>query len=121
MITGFHHFSIIASSEASVAFYEKLGFSEYFRKERNYDTVVLMRGNGAEIEMFIDPNHPPRATGPENLGLRHVALTVDSVEETAAQLGLKIDKIMNDWTGVRFAFFLDPGGVPVELREQTKV
>ena len=75
MITGFHHFALIASSEASADFYKKLGFSECFRKERGYDTVILLSGHGIEVEMFIDPKHPTRAANPENLGLRHVALT----------------------------------------------
>ena len=55
MVTGIHHVSIIASSEASVEFYTKLGFQEYKRIERDYDTVVLMDGFGIGLEVFIDP------------------------------------------------------------------
>ena len=39
---GIHHFSIIASSEASVEFYKQLGYQERNRIKRDYDTVVLM-------------------------------------------------------------------------------
>ena len=81
MITGVHHFAIIASSEASVDFYKRLGFQEMFRRERKNDTVVLLYGHGFQIELFIDPNHPDRATSPENMGLRHLALRVDSCEQ----------------------------------------
>ena len=56
MVTGIHHFSIIASSEASVEFYTKLGFQEYRRVKRDYDTVVLMDGFGVGLELFIGPN-----------------------------------------------------------------
>ena len=117
MIKGIHHFAIIAGSEESVRFYTKLGFRETYRKERKYDTVVLLNGYGMQIEMFIDPNHPKRATNPENMGLRHLALKVEKIEETVEKLGLEIGPIMNDWNGVRFAFTADPDGEPIELHE----
>lgn len=117
MITGIHHFAIIASSKSSVDFYKKLGFQETYRRERKYDTVVLLEGHGMQIEMFVDPNHPERATNPENIGLRHLALKVEKIEDTVAELGLEIGPIMNDWIGVRFAFTADPDGLPIELHE----
>ena len=117
MIQGIHHFAIIASSEASVDFYKKLGFQELFRKERNYDTVVLLEGYGIQLEIFVDPNHPKRATNPENIGLRHLALKVENIESTAKALDLDIGPIMNDWLGVRFSFTSDPDGLPIELHE----
>ena len=117
MITGIHHFAIIASLEESVKFYEKLGFRETYRRERKYDTVVLLEGYGMQIEMFIDPNHPERATNPENMGLRHLALKVEKIEQIVEELGLEIGPIMHDWVGVRFAFTADPDGLPIELHE----
>lgn len=117
MIQGIHHFAIIVSSEASVDFYKKLGFQETFRKERKYDTVVLLNGYGMQIEMFVDPNHPERATKPENIGLRHLALKVDRIEHTVEEISLEIGPIMNDWGGVRFAYTTDPDGLPIELHE----
>jgi len=116
MITGIHHFSLIVSGEASVAFYEKLGFHEYRRIDRKYDTVVLMNGHGVGLEIFVDPSHPPRAN-PEPLGVRHLSVRVDSVEATAKELGLEIGPVMTDWTGVRFAFAADPDGLVVQLHE----
>ena len=101
MITGIHHFAVIVSSESSVAWYEKLGFKEFLRKERKNDTVVLMYGHGIQIEMFVDPSHEARSN-PEPLGPRHLALRVDNIEKTVEELDLEIRPVMNDWTGIRF-------------------
>ena len=109
--------SIISSSEESVAFYSKLGFSEYKRLDRKYDTVVLMYAHGIGLEIFIDPSHPPRATRPENIGLRQLSLRVDNLERTIEELKLEAGPIMNDWVGVRFCFVADPDGLPVQLHE----
>lgn len=57
MIKAIHRFAIIASSEESIRFYTKLGFRETYRKERKYDTIVLLNGYGMQIEMFIDSSH----------------------------------------------------------------
>lgn len=108
---------MITSSEASANFYKKLGFRETYRRERAYDTIVLLEGYEMQIELFIDPNHPERATNPENMGLRHLALKVDKIEDTVEKLGLEVGPIMNDWVGVRFAFTADPDGLPIELHE----
>lgn len=117
MIIGAHHFAIISSSEESADFYKKLGFREMYRRERKYDTVVLLCGHGFQIEMFIDPNHPERATQPENIGLRHLALRVDNIEKTIEELELEAGPVMNDWVGDRFCFIADPDGLPIELHE----
>lgn len=116
MIVGIHHYSIIVSSEESVVFYSKLGFKEYRRIERKYDTVVLLNGHGIGLEIFVDPSHPPRST-PEPLGPRHISLRVDKVEDTAEELGLEIGSVMEDWTSVKFAFCADPDGNIVQLHE----
>lgn len=116
MIVGLHHFSIISSSEESVAFYEKLGFREYKRVERRYDTVVLLNGHGVGLEIYIDPSHPSRER-PEPLGVRNLSMRVDKIEETVAELGLEAGPIMTDWTGVRFCFVADPDGLPVQLHD----
>ena len=122
-IVAIHHFAIIVSSEASVDFYTKLGFKEMYRRNRKYDTVVLLDGYGIQIEMFVDPNHPKRAVSPENIGLRHVALKVEKIEETIEELranglGFESSAIMNDWIGERFCFITDPDGLQIELHEQ---
>ena len=115
MVIGIHHFAIIASSSASISFYERLGFKVILRKERKYDTVVLMYGHGIQIEMFIDPNHPERATNPENIGLRHLALRVNNFDEMTKEF--ECGPIMKDWVGENFCFIADPDGLPIELHE----
>ena len=117
MIQAFHHFAIIVSSEKSVEFYSKLGFTVTFGEARSYDFVVLMEGYGIQIELFIDPNHPQRAVNPENIGLRYIALKVDNVETTIKQLGFYDIEINSDWFGKRYGYIYDPDGLPVELHE----
>ena len=78
---GLHHIAIICSSEESLDFYKRLGFKEIFRKTRSYDLVVLMEGQDTRLEIFIDPNHPRRATDPETLGVRHIAIKVDDLDK----------------------------------------
>lgn len=114
MIIGIHHFSIIASSEESITFYSTLGFREYKRIERGYDTVVLMEGYGVGLEVFVDPSHPRSDVEP--LGLRTLALRVDSIEETVKVLGVN-GKVKTDWNGKRYAIVTDPDGNEVQLCE----
>ena len=117
MIQSMHHIAIIVSSEDSVDFYKHLGFREIYRKNRAQDTIVLLQGYGIQLELFVDPSHPERATNPECIGLRHLALQVDSIEQIAEELDLEISPIQEDWVGVRYAYTWDPDGLPVELHE----
>ena len=118
-----HHIAIIVSSEKSLMFYNLFGFKEIFRKVRKADTVVLMEGNGIQLEIFIDPIHPDH-TEPEPYGLRHFSLQVkDTLDKEIEYIrsesteSLNVSPIMEDWTGVRFCFISDPDGTKIELRE----
>ena len=115
MIKGIHHFSMIVSSEQSVRFYEGLGFKEVFRKERPYDTVVLMEGFGTGLELFIDPIHPKRAEKPEALGLRYLSLQVENLETCIQKY--ECGPIREDWKGIRYTMTKDPDGLPVQFHE----
>ena len=53
-MVGLDHIALILSSEESLRFYEKLGFTESKRIERPYDTVVLMQCEQIVLEIFID-------------------------------------------------------------------
>ena len=110
------HIALIVSKEENLAFYEKLGFKEKNRIEREYDTVVFMECDGLLLEVFIDPNHPARVTNPEALGLRHIAFVVESLEEVMSVV--QCEKIRTDWFGRRFTFTKDPDGQPIELKEK---
>ena len=115
MIQGLHHVALICSGEKSIAFYEKLGFRVTQRQDRGYDLLVMMEGP-CTLELFIDPTHPPRVDRPEAMGLRHLALKVDSVEETLRELAIEGEPI-REKDGKHFTFFKDPDGLPIELHE----
>lgn len=110
------HIALIVSGEENLSFYEKLGFKEKNRIERTYDTVVFMENNSIVLEIFIDPNHPARVSGPEALGLRHLCFVVDRLEEVMRDL--ECEEIRTDWFGRRFTFTKDPDGQPIELKEK---
>lgn len=116
MITGIDHFAIIVSSEEALKFYKKLGFKEYYRKERQYDTVILMEAFEIRIECFIDNTHP-RKGNPEPLGLRHIAFKVDNIEKTLKDLEIDDKEASFDWIGIRYVFLKDLDGNIVELHE----
>lgn len=115
MITGIHHFAIIVSSENSIAFYEKLGFKKSFQKVRENDIVILLEGYDICLEMYIDPSHPERSVNPERIGLRHLALKVDSCERISEQFDC--GPIQKDWVGVNYCYTHDPDGLPIEFHE----
>ena len=110
------HIALIVSTEECLSFYKKLGFIEKNRIERGYDTVVIMGCDGLLLEVFIDPNHPARVSGPEALGLRHIAFVVESLEEVMRDV--ECEEIRTDWFGRRFTFTKDPDGQPIELKEK---
>ena len=113
------HIALIVSSEEYLDFYRKLGFKEINRFERSCDTVVFMKCGEVILEIFIDPNHPKRVSRPEAKGLRHVAFTVDSLEEFIKIV--ECEEIRTDWFGRRFTFTKDPDGQPIELKERGTV
>ena len=110
------HIALIVSKVENLAFYEKLGFIEKNRIERGYDTVVFMENNSIVLEIFIDSNHPERVSGPEALGLRHIAFSVESLEEVMSVV--QCEEIRTDWFGRRFTFCRDYDGQPIELKEK---
>lgn len=114
-MAGLDHIALIVSWEESLKFYKKLGFKETKRIERSYDTVVFMQCGQIALEIFIDPNHPERVTEPEAKGLRHIALSVDSLDEVMK--AVECEEIRTDWFGRRFTFTKDPDGQPIELTE----
>ena len=110
------HIALIVSKEENLAFYEMLGFKEEKRIERGYDTVVFLSCGDVVLEVFVDPNHPARVSGPEALGLRHIAFVVDDLEEVMSVV--ECEEIRTDWFGRRFTFCRDYDGQPIELKEK---
>lgn len=115
-MVGLDHIALIVSTERSIQFYEKLGFQETKRIERSYDTVVFMQCGQISLEIFIDPKHPERVSEPEAKGLRHIAFSVDSLDEVMKEL--ECEEVRTDWFGRKFTFTRDPDGQPIELIEQ---
>lgn len=120
-----HHVAIIGSDyEKSKHFYtEQLGFSvirENYRKERD-DYKIDLQLNGMELELFIIRNCPKRSSYPEAYGLRHLAFSVESVEQTVKELnerGIMTEPIRIDpYTNKKMTFFFDPDGLPLEIHE----
>ena len=64
----------------------KLGFSiirENYRPERKDWKLDLRVNEQTELEIFAEENPPKRVNRPEACGLRHLALCVENVEQTA--------------------------------------
>lgn len=109
MVMGIRHFSIIASSEASVEFYKKFGFKEYKRIVRDYDQVVLLNGYGVGLKIFIDPTHPTKLK-PELLRLRQLTFCVDNIEKTIDEFDIEAGLVMAYWFGCRFCLIANLDG-----------
>jgi glyoxylase I family protein len=126
-INGVHHIAVIASDyERSKQFYlDVLGCtleSEYYRAERESWMGKLALNGHYLIELFTFPDTPPRRTGPEALGLRHLAFEVDDVSAAHAELlasGVDCEQLRVDPNnGKAMFFFRDPDGLPLEIYER---
>ncbi len=121
-----HHVAIICSDyERSKRFYvEVLGLriiAENFRAERGSYKLDLALDDGTQLELFSFPDPPLRASYPEARGLRHLAFSVDNIDDAVAALRVcnvacEVTRI-DQATGKRFTFFHDPDGLPLELYE----
>jgi len=121
-----HHIAIICSDyEISKKFYtEVLGLNiirEVYREERQSYKLDLAIGEQYVIELFSFPNPPKRPSRPESCGLRHLAFSVDDVEEKRNELiqkGLDCEAIrIDEFTDKKFFFTSDPDDLPLEFYE----
>ena len=120
-----HHVAILASDyKKTKEFYvDKLGFEvirENYREDRE-DYKIDLRLGDSELEVFVVKNAPARSNYPEALGLRHLAFTVEDIEDTVRRLnekGIETEPIRWDtYTNKRMTFFKDPDGLPLEIHE----
>jgi len=125
-IQSIHHVAILTDDyERSKFFYtEILGFKvikETFRKERNSFKLDLSLNGLYQIELFSFPETKPRASFPEQRGLRHLAFGVNNIEKEREELILKsidVEAIrIDEITNKKFCFFKDPNDQPLELYE----
>ena len=121
-----HHIAIICSDyQVSKKFYtEVLGLNiirEVYREARQSYKLDLAIGEHYVIELFSFPNPPERPSRPESCGLRHLAFSVDSVEEKRNELiekGLDCEDIrIDEFTEKQFFFTTDPDNLPLEFYE----
>lgn len=121
-----HHIAIICSNyEVSKKFYtEVLGLNiirEVYREERQSYKLDLAIGDHYIIELFSFPNPPKRTSRPESCGLRHLAFSVDDVQEKRSELiqkGLDCEEIrIDEFTNKKFFFTTDPDNLPLEFYE----
>jgi glyoxylase I family protein len=126
MIKSIHHIAIITAnySESRKFYTEVLGFKilkEVYRKERDSYKLDLEVGGKYQIELFSFPSPPPRPSGPEAAGLRHLAFEVSKIEDVIRQLaekGIPCEPVrVDEFTGRKFTFLSDPDGLPLELYE----
>ncbi len=122
-----HHIAIICSDyEVSKKFYTKvLGLNiirEVYREERQSYKLDLAIGEHYVIELFSFPNPPTRPSRPESCGLRHLAFSIDNVEEKRNELiskGLECEEIrIDEFTDKQFFFTTDPDDLPLEFYEK---
>ncbi len=124
-----HHIGIrVSDRERAIAFYRLLGFEPYF--EDPDDPVVVARNDrGVEINLILnadDGNQGHNILMDEAnkfAGYTHVALEVDSIEDTVAalgELGIAITEgPVRLGPGVSL-FVRDPDGTVIELRHDVE-
>jgi lactoylglutathione lyase len=112
----------ITDIDRSVAFYEKLGFGELTRFELPDGATNVFMGltdDGARLELTYNPGVASYEIG---TGYGHIAVTVDDMDGTLAQLaGEGIEPERPPYTvregGSRLCFVRDPDDYRIELIE----
>ena len=121
-----HHLAIICSDyQVSKKFYtEILGLQilrEVYRSERDSYKLDLGIGDQYVIELFSFPNPPARPSRPESCGLRHLAFSVENIEEKRNEFtrkGLICEDIrIDEFTDRKYFFTQDPDDLPLEFYE----
>ncbi len=113
----------IGDIERSVGFYESLGFEERRRMDLPDGAINVfmgMPGDGDRLELTWNPGVESYDLG---TGYNHIALVVEGLDDTLAELshkGIEPDKppynVGN--SGSRICFVRDPDGYRVELIER---
>ena len=94
---------------------------EVYRSERDSYKLDLGIGDQYVIELFSFPNPPARPSRPESCGLRHLAFSVENIEEKRNELtrkGLICEDIrIDEFTDRKYFFTQDPDDLPLEFYE----
>jgi lactoylglutathione lyase len=113
----------VLDPDASVAFYEKLGFEVMHRMPIGDDATNFfmgMPGDGARLE--LTHNHDVTEPYEIGTGYGHIAITAGNLDDTLGQLAeLGIEPEKPPYTvregGPRLCFVRDPDGYRIELIE----
>jgi glyoxylase I family protein len=119
------HVGIVVSDlDRSKAFYGALGFVTDSEYDDGAKTLVFLRAPGLRLELFCyreTPGVSPSA-GQRSLGFRHLAFSVDDIDEAVARLVeagiLPAETVVREAPGLaRLVFLTDPDGVEIEIMQ----
>jgi len=124
MIRGFDHFAITVNDmKRSIEFYRDiLGLSVLGKLVKENGIFVYLKLGTDMIELFeFDKKGKPyQAKELEDIGIQHLGLKVDSVDDVTEKLkkeDVKFTLEPRSIDGVRLAFFEDPDGIFIEIIE----
>jgi len=125
-----HHIAIsVKNLEESVKFYtDNFGFIKInsFTKPHWNGNAVILELDGTQLEIFQFNDAKESLDDTSNLrvlGLKHIAIEVDSVAKKYKELkdkNLDIDKPIKGTTYAWFCFLRDSDGLSIELYEGNK-
>lgn len=119
-----HHVGIVVSDlTRSKAFYSALGFEQAEEHVMADKTISFMRLGGLQVELFAYHEPVQASQAPERvLGFKHLALECDDVDVSLRRLkeagvvadDVAIRELPGGW---RLAFFNDPDGLEIEIKQ----
>ncbi|MDQ7000954.1 MAG: VOC family protein [Mariprofundus sp.] len=130
----FHHVALSVSDlEASVVFYEQLGFSPVFRWRAEDESlaIVHLKQGEALLELFCFSSHVAApesskqlATDLPRIGIKHFGVRVADIQQAKERmdsLGLAEGiEIVHGRTGIDYFFLADPDGILVEVVQDNR-